>query len=531
MLRDYRKKRDFSRTSEPPAGVPEKRGRGAKLFVVQRHAARRLHDDFRLAMGGVLASWAVPRGVPLKRGEKRLAVHVEDHPLAYARFEGIIPKGEYGGGTVMVWDIGEYELLGGTPRRALEEGKLHLRLHGKKLRGEWTLVRTRMEDGDQWLLMKTGDAADLETRTLKTLDRSALTGRTMEEIAGAGDSVWHSNREPQSTRPLPKAGRGKRKAARNEAAPAFIAPMKPKLVDKPPTGDWSCELKLDGYRAIAVKNGREVTLYSRNEKRLDFPDIAAALANLPCRSGVFDGEIVALDPQGRPVFQLLQKRGMGAAPPVRYYLFDLLKLDGEDFLRQPLAARRARLHALLQGVEDPLRFSADLPGTPAKVLEAVCARGLEGIIAKRAGSVYEPGLRSGAWVKLKCVNEQEFVIGGYTQPRGSRSYFGALLVGTFDNGKLQFAGRVGTGFDEPLLKDLYKRFQAIRTGESPFAAIPKGALPPAELRRCHWVRPEMVCEVRFTEWTADGRLRQPVFLGLREDKEAREVVREQPATV
>ncbi len=504
MLREYRRKRDFSKTAEPAP----KKGKGSvgkrPLFVIQRHAARRLHDDFRLAMGGVLKSWAVPRGIPLEKGEKRLAVHVEDHPLEYARFEGVIPKGEYGGGTVMVWDIGEYEVGGGNPLRALEEGKLHLWLYGKKLRGEWALVRTRMRDGEQWLLMKTGESIHLG----KSAVSSALTGRTMEAIAEEHDAEWHSNREP---------------ARKRVALPAYMPPMKSKMVEALPSGDWIYEVKFDGYRAIAVKGRGEAKLYSRNEKRLNFPEIAAAIARLPCKSGVFDGEVVALDDAGRPSFQLLQNRVEGA---LRYYLFDLLELDGEPLLALPLEERKARLAKLLADAGEPLRYSGDLPGKPQKVLEAVKTRGLEGVMAKKRGSRYEPGVRSGAWVKIKCVNEQEFVIGGYTQPKGARSHFGALLVGVYEGGVLKFAGKVGTGFDERLLRTLFERFQKMRVEVCPFDVIPKSALPPPDIKRCRWVRPELVCQIRFTEWTHDDRLRQPVFLGLREDMAAAEVVRE-----
>ena len=518
-LREYQRKRDFSKTAEPAAAAGKPTSAGT-LFVIQKHAASRLHYDLRLEMEGVLKSWAVPKGIPYEKGDKRLAVQVEDHPLEYARFEGIIPKGEYGGGTVMVWDIGEYS-VSGDALAALAEGKLHLQFNGRKLKGEWTLVRTQLQRGNEsdkpnWLLMKTG--ASIRPIGKRLDDQSALSNRTMGQIAADRDHQWHSN----------------------GVRPGFIQPMKPKLVDAPPEGPgWVFELKFDGYRALAIKTGSEVRIFSRNEKLLKFPEIAKALADLPCQSAVLDGEIVALDEEGRPSFQLLQAREMGdsaaagEAALICYYLFDLIQIDGEDLRGLSLIERKARLAKLLKGARDPLRFSSDLPGEPAAVLAQVAGRGLEGIVAKRADSLYESGARTGAWRKVKCINEQEFVIGGYTEPQGTRHYFGSVLVGYYENGTLRFAGKVGTGFSDRLLQTLFRQFQAFRTENCPFVDLPSKSagrwnqgITPAQMKRCRWVRPEMVCQVRFSEWTRDGKLRQPVFLGIREDRPAAAVVRE-----
>ena len=490
-LRDYSKKRRFEKTSEPKpaAAQPIAKTEKPRLFVVQKHAASHLHYDLRLEMEGVLKSWAVPKGIPLDNETKRLAIQVEDHPLEYANFEGTIPKGEYGAGTVEIWDRGEYTVSGVNPVRALKEGKLHLCLKGKRLRGEWTLVRTRDADPKKpaWLLMKTGSS-----------DGDTATGR---------------------------------------AEVAFLEPMKPKLVAALPAGPgWLLELKFDGYRAIALKSGSSVSLLSRNQKPLNFPEIAEAVAALPCEVAIFDGEIVAVDEQGRPSFQLLQAREQGDPAPILYYLFDLVRLDGADLRNEPLTERKHRLAALLRDASGPLRFSSDLPGSPETVLEQIRGRGLEGVVAKRAASVYEPGRRSGAWVKVKCVNEADLVIGGYTPPGGSRKYFGSVLTGYYEGKQLRFAGKAGTGFDERMLATLHRRFQEMRIPQCPFVDLPSKSagrwaqgITPAQMKQCAWVRPELVCRVKFTEWTRDGKLRHPVFLGLREDIPASSVKREEPA--
>ncbi len=551
-LREYKTKRNFRRTAEP-AGRPQKKTAGIKgpFFVVQKHDATRLHYDFRLEMNGVLKSWAVPKGFPTTRGDRRLAVQVEDHPIEYARFEGTIPEGNYGAGTVMVWDIGAYEVSGGNPVKALEEGKLHLSLRGKKLKGEWTLVRMRSrehEDKPQWLLLKSG--TDLPAIPDRSDDQSALTRRSMKKIASDNSAQWQSNRIKERRAPARRepVKREKRAGAQTGAPiklgdtrlprrkPAFVEPMKAVLVEKVPEGDdWVYELKFDGVRALAIKSGRNIRLISRNEKDFTgkFPEVAEALKELPCKEAVLDGEIAALDEKGRSSFQLLQAREMsGKRPPIFYYVFDLIQLDGKDLTGVPLLKRKAMAKALLARLPDTVRFSASIQAQSDRVLKEMKARGLEGVIAKRKGSKYEIGRRSGAWVKFKWTTQQEFVIGGYSEPRGSRSHFGALVVGYYEGKKLKFAAKVGTGFDQKLLKSLHQKFQNLVRRDCPFVNLPERAgqfgrgLTAAEMKRCTWLDPKLVCEIRFAEWTRDDHLRQPAFLGLREDKRAGEVVRE-----
>jgi bifunctional non-homologous end joining protein LigD len=516
-LREYNRKRDFKVTAEPPGSKTPKRKKGAR-FVIQKHDATRLHYDFRLEVDGVLKSWAVPRGIPFKKAEKHLAVHVEDHPIEYGEFEGIIPKGQYGGGTVMLWDAGEFEPLGGDPAKDIEEGKLHFALHGTKLEGEWTLVRLSRSDKDEWLLIKSGE--DTKAVSARKDNQSCRTGRTMAQIAAAKDEQWQSNHdEPVAKLP-------------------FIAPMKATLVDAPPAkGEWLYELKFDGYRAIALKSGRRVRLMSRNEKEFTarYSEVADAVSDLQIREAILDGEIVALDPKGRPSFQLLQALELGSArPPLAFYVFDLLRIDGKNLTRQPLTERRAQLREILENATEPIRFSASIEGDPEQLLKEVKRRGLEGLIGKEADSLYEPGRRSRTWIKLKCVREQEFVIGGFTPPEGARKHFGALLVGIYENRKLKFSGKVGTGFNTAMLKMLHQRMKALQQDKCPFTDLPHREqgrwsqnITPAEMKRCTWVKPELVCEARFTEWTDDGKLRHPVFVGLRQDKPASQVVREE----
>ena len=516
LLGAYRSKRDFQQTKEPKGDAGNAKG---ARFVIQKHDASRLHYDLRLEAGGALKSWAVPKGIPFKKGEKRLAVQVEDHPLEYAKFEGVIPEGQYGGGTVMVWDAGTYESLGSHPRKDLAAGKLHFALHGKKLNGEWTLVRIKGAGEHDWLLIKSGEDARPISR--RKDDESSLSGRSMARIARERDAEWRSGRDEKATKL------------------EFIAPMKATLVAKPPAhGDWLYELKFDGYRALALKSGGHVQIFSSNAKDFSgrFPEIAEAVAGLHARTAVLDGEIVALDDEGRSSFQLLQALETGRErPPLAFYVFDLLYHEGADLLAQPLHERRRRLSALLRNASEPVRESAEIRGDPNKLLGEVRRRGLEGIIGKLRDSPYESGHRSRAWIKLKCVSEQELVIGGYTPPEGTRRHFGALLLGYYQGKELRFAGKVGTGFNAALLKLLYERMSPLRRESCPFANLPEKQqgrwaqnITPREMKRCQWTEPKLVCQVRFGEWTHDGKLRHPVFLGLREDKEALGVVQERP---
>src|SRR6266513_2060019 len=575
-LKKYKAKRDFSRTAEPKGGKPlPKPVRGASRFVIQKHAASRLHYDFRLQMEGVLKSWALPKGLPWHQGEKHLAVEVEDHPIDYETFEGIIPQGQYGGGTVMVWDRGAYYVYGEQPLKSLHEGKLHLVLAGEKAKGEWTLVRIRGRDGEknQWLILKTG--ASVKPPSKKAEDQSVKTGRTMKQIAEERDAEWESNREEKDTSARstlkarikaalkkkdqeeietdnagPVQTRAKRrnkeetgvdgqlgKLSLPKAKPQFVEPMKARLVDEAPGhGDWLYELKFDGIRDIAVKNDSKTSLISRNGNKLDarFPEIAEAVKNLPVEDCVIDGEVVALDQEGRSSFQLLQALEMeGRKAPLRFYVFDLLELDGKSLLGLPLEQRKQVLATLCENVGDPIRYSGEISGDVKSLLAEVQRRGLEGLIGKQRNSVYEVGRRSGAWIKLKCVNEQEFVIGGYTPPGGSRKYFGAILVGYYERGKLRFAGKVGSGFTEKSLSILHKKFREEEREDCPFIDLPSkqgGAwvqgITPSMMKKMHGVNPKFVAEIKFAEWTRDGKLRQPVFLGIREDKNPREITRE-----
>jgi len=510
-LQEYIRKRNFRQTAEPKGKVARQ---ARHSFVIQKHAASRLHYDFRLELGGTLKSWALPKGLPYEHGEKHLAVQVEDHPVAYADFEGTIPKGQYGGGTVMVWDRGTFEPDTRSPLKDLERGKLHFTLHGEKARGEWYLVRLRGE-GDQWLIIRGGASTKV---TKKADDLSVLSRQTMKQLA-QGDRVWQS--------------KAKGKAA---PLPAFVEPMKAHLAATAPRGEWFYEIKFDGWRAIALKGGSQARLLSRNEKDFGakFPEVMESVAKLKAQDAILDGEIVALDEQGRSSFQLLQAYDLGQErPPIFYYVFDLPQLDGEDLTGEPIEERRAELEKLLKKPPGVIRFSASLGEDAAALLRQAKKMGLEGLIGKKAGSAYEPGRRSADWIKLKLHHEQEFVIGGYTEPEGSRAYFGALIVGVYRKKELICVGKVGTGFNAKLLRSLHQQFKKISRKECPFANLPMSksgkwgqGITKAEMRFCHWLKPTMVCQVKFGEWTRDGRLRQPVFLGLREDKDAKDVVRE-----
>jgi len=523
-LKEYQRKRDFNKTAEPEAKLGKGSGR---RFVIQKHAATRLHYDFRLELGGTLKSWAVPKGIPFKKGDKRLAVEVEDHPVAYIDFEGTIPKGQYGGGTVMVWDRGTYEPLSKTPTKELAGGKLHFVLNGEKLKGEWYLVRLR--DEKQWLLIKA--AEDMKPVPEKMDNTSALSGKTMSELS-KGDRVWKS----RPAHKVSHANQHKSKSVTPIPLPEFVEPMQAKAAESVPPGDWLYEIKFDGFRAIALRGSSEARLLSRNKIDLGgkFPEVMESISALDVQDATIDGEIVALDEKGRSSFQLLQAFELGQnQPPLFFYAFDLLRLNGKDFLDLPIEERKAKLEELFTDPPGAIRYSATLGNDADLLLEQAHKFELEGLIGKRAGSRYEPGQRSGAWIKLKLQQQQEFVIGGYTDPAGGRKYFGALLVGVYRDRSLYFAGRVGTGFTDKLLKSLLSKFDRIRRDSCPFVDLPEDkskrygqAVTPVEMKRCHWIEPVLICEVRFTEWTRDDRLRQPVFLGLRDDKRPEEVVRE-----
>jgi bifunctional non-homologous end joining protein LigD len=544
-LKRYNEKRDFRKTPEPK-GMAAKRA-GMRRFVIQKHEASHLHYDFRLELDGVLKSWAVPKGPPFARGEKRLAMEVEDHPVSYMKFEGIIPKGEYGGGTVMVWDIGTFEPLSDSPLKDLANGKLHFVLSGKKLNGEWYLVRTARGEGRQWLLIKGGAA--MKPLSKKADDTSALSGRSMRQIEAGmnGAKVWKGGKSvdvaPEDatarTRNPRPAKTPETRPVRRKPLLKFFDPMKARLVSAPPEGDWEYEIKFDGYRALAFLGKGDVKLLSRNDKdlALKFPGVVTALEKLETVNTVLDGEIVALDPRGHSSFQLLQSLELGRErPPLLYYVFDLPQHEGEDLRDRPLAERRERLQTLLRDAPGALRFSETVGSDGEKLLAQARKLGLEGLIGKRSASLYETGKRSGAWIKLKTHREQEFVIGGYTNPGGGRTHFGSLLLGVYEGKKLVFCGKVGSGFNDAVLKSLHADLRRLAREEPPFVNLPEASsgrwgsgLTASEMKRCHWVAPRLVAQVKFAEWTRDGKLRQPVFLALRKDKDADDVVREEPA--
>ncbi len=552
-LAEYHRKRDFGKTDEP-------RGRehpsGATLgFVIQKHAASHLHYDFRLELDGVLKSWAVPKGPSLDPAVKRLAVHVEDHPIEYGDFEGIIPKGEYGGGTVMLWDHGVWEPLDDA-HKGYKKGHLKFALHGEKLHGAWHLVRSRRgEEGEkeQWLLFKEDDAEarpESEGKITEEEARSVTTGRTIEEIAADADNTWNSNRPPKDSakqrfaaaaakaaaklKPGAKGVSAKAKAAaspapavagaRKAAMPKEILPELTTLVDEVPAGDqWLHEIKFDGYRMLAFIDGGRVRMLTRkaNDWTDRFSGLVEPLKALPVRQAVLDGEVVIVAPNGTTSFQLLQNvLNNGRQGELVFYGFDLLYLDGHDLRGVPLLERKEALRVLLDGKVDegPVRFSDHVVGNGAVFHQHACQMGLEGIIAKRCDSRYV-AKRTKDWLKIKCQRRQEFVIGGWTDPKGSRSAFGSLLLGFYRGGELIHAGRVGTGFDESRLADVHARLKMLETERSPFANYGQRRAP----KDVHWVKPELVCEVAFTEFTSEGILRHPSFIALREDKASKSV--------
>lgn len=510
-LADYREKRHFDRTSEPggdPGGGEEGGGADQPRFVVQKHAASRLHYDVRLESDGVLVSWAVPKGPSYDPGTKRLAVHVEDHPLDYRDFEGTIPAKEYGGGAVIVWDQGTYRNL--TERKgkpvpvgdAVRAGHLSVWLEGSKLRGGWAFTRTGGGGKESWILVKRNDGQADPTRDVVAGEpNSVTTGRSIDDVAA------HPGDVPQWT------------ADRATWQPPMLA-QAAKISDHRSSGgrdDWVYERKLDGLRTIAVRNGDETQLWSRNHQQFTrrFPEVVTALGNLAAGSFTIDGEIVAFDGE-RTSFGLLQ-RGTGSVPI--YFAFDLLQLLGRDTTGLPLADRKRLLAQALQGAPDNVRTVDALDGDADRLLAEACRSGWEGLVAKRPGSAYRAG-RSSDWLKLKCSASQELVVGGWTDPSGSRTGLGALLLGYYDEGgALRYAGKVGTGFNEAELRALRARLDDLVAERCPFA-------DPVPVKGSHWSRPELVAAVSFTEWTSDGRLRHPSYDGLREDKDPPHVRRE-----
>src|ERR1041385_106419 len=531
-LAEYNRKRDFARTAEPKG---ERRKSGKRLsYLIQKHAASRLHYGFRLEWNGALLSWAVPKGPSQNPDDKRLAVHVEDHPIDYGKFEGVIPEGEYGGGTVMLWDRGSWEPHGDVGE-ALQKGKLAFDLHGERLTGGWALVRLRGRGGrdgkDNWLLSRERDEAahDGGKNAVDTELVSVASGRSMEEIA-AGRKIWHSNRKKAG------AGNGAAKLARKAAAktarskknssaklPAFVSPQLATLVDAPPAGnEWLHEIKYDGYRAITSVAGGKVVI--RTRKALDwtarFQPLVPALAELPCDSALLDGEVAVADAEGHTDFGALQDALGRGGKGIGYYVFDLLELDGEDLRKRPLIERKEKLAQLLKGVPAPLSFSDHIKGTGDEVYAHACKIGLEGIVSKRGDAPYVSG-RGPAWLKTKCGMEQEFIVIGWRPSDIAGRPFRSILLGLREDGELRYAGRVGSGYTGERLENLAAEFKKLERKGSPAQGV-----PPAIARHAHFVEPKLVAQIAFRGWTRDNLVRQGSFKGLRTDKPATEIVRE-----
>ena len=548
-LGEYHRKRDFGKTAEPRGS--EHPSGPTLSYVIQKHAATNLHYDFRLELDGVLKSWAVPKGPSLDPSVKRLAVHVEDHPIEYGDFEGIIPKGEYGGGTVMLWDNGSWEPRE-DPHKGYRKGSLKFFLHGQKLRGGWHLVRSRRPDEgekEQWLLFKDDDAEarpESAGTILEAEPNSVATGRSIEEIAAQADSTWHSNRPASGAKKRPFADVAAkaeekirpRAAAAPSPAPAVAGARKaalPKEIhtelatlvdDVPPGDDWLHEIKFDGYRLLVFVDGGRVRMVTRkgNDWSDRFRGLEDDFKSLPARQFVLDGEVVIVAPDGTTSFQLLQNvLNNGRQDELVFYAFDLLYLDGHDLRAVPLLERKEALRVLMDAgpAQDRVRFSDHVVGNGAAFHRQACQMGLEGIMSKRCSSPYLPK-RTRDWLKVKCQRRQEFVIGGWTDPKGSRKGFGSLILGVYRDGELVHTGRVGTGFDEAALAGIQRKLKKLAMDRSPFVDYGQKRPP----RDVHWVKPELVAEVAFAEFTHEGVVRHPTFQGLREDKPAREVVRE-----
>ncbi|HEY0580807.1 MAG TPA: non-homologous end-joining DNA ligase, partial [Chloroflexota bacterium] len=532
-LTRYEEMRDFARTPEPPPA--EARRSGLLTFTIQKHAARRLHYDLRLEINGVLVSWPIPQGPSYDPSVRRLAIQTEDHPYAYGTFEGIIPSGQYGAGQVIVWDAGTYTVIDDdelpdfrdrarAERRAAEglrRGRLSVFLNGRKLKGGWTLVRTKGEGtGSQWLFIKRRDGLENPTRDVVKEDQSVLSGLRLEDLKAG---VLPPPNPHASLRPTAKGVSGARKLA----FPEPYEPMLPTLTrDVFQRSDWLYEPKLDGYRVLAFVDRGDVHLRSRGGQAYEtrYPELTRALAAEPVDRAIFDGEIVAVGADGRSSFQRLQNRASDPQSTLRFYAFDLLYLDGYDLREVQLSDRKALLHAVLapiHGLQEVETFDDGVT-----LFHAAQATGLEGIVAKRRDSRYEPGKRVRTWLKIKTSQTDEFVVVGYTTGTGRRTEtLGSLILGRYDDeGRLRYAGHVGTGFDENGLQDMLRRLQPLRRKTSPLdEPVPRGGGSSRTGGVGVWVEPKVVAEVKFGERTDDGRLRHPVFLRVREDKPVSDV--------
>lgn len=608
-LEEYKRKRRFEETPEPPPKVEKKKG---NRFVVQKHEATRLHYDFRLEMEGVLKSWAVPKGPSLDPADKRLAMQVEDHPVSYFDFEGNIPEGNYGAGSVMVWDVGTWQPLSPMPVKGqyvpgteaeaaamLAKGDLKFRLNGKRLKGDFALIKMKGRrpgsKGNEWLMIKKHDDQVVEGYDAGDIDESVLSKRSMDEIAGdARSREWKSSRpasrgklkaawladtlarvekkkksgtakgaensrggtvasEKQVTsaaptlaaktpQPLPKQGfspsSGSSAASKpvKRPMPTVIHPMLAESISEPfDNAEWLFEIKWDGYRAVAFIENGKVRLVSRNQNELTarYPELKDMAKFIKAKNAILDGEVVALDEQGKASFSLMQQRTgfrpggkratANADVPVLYYAFDLIYLDGEDWHRVPLDQRKRKLESVIKS-GDSLRYSDHYEEQGKALFEIARSKGLEGIVAKRSASCYEEH-RSRDWLKIKIRHSQECVVGGYTQPEGSRAHFGSLVLGLYDKQqRLIHVGQAGSGFNQKSLAEMWKVLQKIETTKNPFYGEVEA------LRKVHWVKPELVAEIEYAEWTggtnagSGPKLRAPVFLGLRDDKDPKECV-------
>ena len=589
-LEEYKRKRRFSETPEPPPKLEKSKGH---RFVVQRHRATRLHYDFRLEMEGVLKSWAVPKGPSLNPGDKRLAMQVEDHPVSYFDFEGIIPEGNYGAGTVMVWDVGTWEPLSpvpvngeyvpGTEAEAaamIKKGDLKFRLHGQRLNGDYALIHIKARrpgsKGNEWLMIKKADKYVDDKFDIDKYDKSVLSGQTMTQIAGdEGSAEWQSSKKAsrggvkaawladtvakldkrrrqakttEENRAKPGATGAKKKAsvalvssapaanalvkdlkgATKRPMPSAIQPMLASIAEAPfDDPNWLFEIKWDGYRVVSFIENGSVRMVSRNQNDLGprYPELRDLPKLVKAKTAILDGEVVVLDEQGRPSFSLMQQRtgirahGRQTAArsdlPILYYVFDLIYLDGYDLRRVALDDRKRALRQILPSGE-LVRYSDHQAGQGVALFQAAQQKGLEGILAKKCNSCYEER-RSREWLKIKITQTVDCVIGGYTDPEGARQYFGSLALGLYNDKKqLIHVGNAGTGFNQAMLKQIWEVLKEIETKKTPFTG-------PVDAKNVHWVKPERVAEVKFSEWThetSEGglKLRAPVFLGLREDK-------------
>ncbi|WP_263264554.1 DNA ligase D [Pseudomonas sp. RIT-PI-S] len=550
-LQEYNRKRDFEATPEPSGGAG-RNGSAAEhalQFCIQKHDASHLHYDFRLELDGTLKSWAVPKGPSLDPRDRRLAIQVEDHPIDYASFEGHIPEGHYGAGDVIVWDRGVWEPEE-EPHKAFEKGKLKFRLQGEKLSGVWNLVRTHMSGNkQQWFLIKSHDDAARdhdEYDVLAAAPDSVLSDRTLvPKVRGKAKGAKAAAPVPAASKPAAGKPAAKAKApskpsrkaagakvlegAVAAAMPNSLKPELATLVESTPAGDWTYEIKFDGYRILArIENG-EARLFTRNghDWTAKLPRQARALAALGLESAWLDGEVVVNNDEGVPDFQALQNAFESAhAERIVFYLFDVMYLNGMDVTRVPVEQRRAALEAILQASDDDgLRFSASFDESAAALLDTACQMKMEGLIGKRLGSPYV-NRRSNDWIKLKCKHRQEFVVVGYTEPKGSRSGFGALLLGLHDadSGQLRYAGKVGTGFNETTLRTILAQLKPLEVKKTAVANPPTGA----EVRGVHWLQPRLLAEVAYAEMTREGAVRHAVFHGMRQDKPATEITEEKP---